>query len=103
MDDDSYEVGYREDGVFWVTASRSVPDAAAAERYMGTPWRVVADVFVGPTGVRLNTKDEQWAECEPDAPEARRGWRLVHTGSPEIFDGDEWVPNPHYRPDASEG
>lgn len=27
MDDGTHEIGYREDGVMWVTASRIVPDA----------------------------------------------------------------------------
>lgn len=65
---------------------------------MGVPWRVVEAVFLAPTGVRLNSKDEQWLECPPDNPDARPGWRLVHTASPEIFEDEAWVPNPHFLP-----
>ena len=83
----------------WVTASRTVPDAAAAEQYLGAPWSVVDAVFVAPSGEWLNNKDEQWLECPPTAPGARPGWRIVYTAAPEIFVNDAWVPNPHYRPE----
>jgi hypothetical protein len=89
-----FEVGYREDGVFWITDSDDVRDAAAAERYMGESWRVVEAVHVGPTGRRLNSKDAEWTECAPDAPGARRGWRLIDTEAPEILFEGEWQPNP---------
>ena len=67
MEDDTYEIGYREDAVIWVTQSAEVPDAAAAERYANDPWgdwRTVAEVYVGPTGEMLNSKDEEWAEVQ---------------------------------------
>lgn len=96
LPDDTFEIGYREDGLFWVTASRKVTDADAAERYMGPGWKVVAEVFLGPTGRWVNSKDPEWEECDPEAPEARRGWRLMDTSMPEYFDGD-WTPNPHHR------
>jgi len=100
VDDETREIGYEEDGVFWITASSSVLDAEAAEKHMQAPWRVVQEVHLAPTGLRLNHKDEQWAECAPDHPGARRGWRLVHTGSPEIFEDGQWKANPYYRPPA---
>jgi hypothetical protein len=70
MDDDTYEIGYREDGIFWVTASSSVPDAKAAEAYAGPGWRVLRPEFLAPNGLWLNSKDPEWAVCDPDTPNA---------------------------------
>lgn len=100
-DDDTYEIGYLEDGVFWLTASADVPDAATARRHLGSGWRVVQEVWLGPTGEWVNHKDPEWAECGADAPGARRGWRLVDITTPEIFTGGEWSPNPHHVPAQS--
>jgi hypothetical protein len=94
--DNTFEIGYREDGVLFVTASTEVPDADAAERYAGKNWRAVAETFLGPTGRMANSKDEEWDECDASAEGARRGWKLINTSTPEIFEGD-WFPNPHYR------
>lgn len=102
FDDETLEIGYEEDGVFWIAASRFVPSAEAAEKHMQPPWRVVQDVHLAPTGHRLNNKDEQWAECSPDHPNARPGWRLVHTGSPEILVDGEWKTNPYFRVTAAD-
>ena len=98
MDDDTYEIGYREDGVMWVTASSEVPDAEAAEAYLGRGWRVLKPEFLAPTGAWVNSKDPEWAVCDASAPDARRGWRLIDTGAAVIFgqESGEDVPNPHY-------
>lgn len=98
MDDDTYEIGYREDGVMWVTASSDVPDATAAETYLGRGWRVLKSEFLSPTGAWVNSKDPEWAVCAASAPGARPGWRLIDTEATTIFDHElgEDVPNPHY-------
>jgi hypothetical protein len=31
-EDETFEIGYREDAVFWVTTSSQLPDSASAER-----------------------------------------------------------------------
>jgi len=100
-EDDTLQIGYLEDGVFWLTASSSVPDAAAAARHLGKEWRAVEEVWLGPTGEWVNHKDPEWAECAPDAPGARRGWRLVDVTTPEIFVRDEWRPNRYHVPTQS--
>jgi hypothetical protein len=104
-DDETFEIGYAEDGVMWVTASSKVPDAEAAERYMGGGWRVVEAVFLAPTGLWLNSKDAEWAVCDADAPSARPGWRLVDADAPQILDpaAGEEIPNPLYRPPDGRG
>ena len=89
--DDTLEIGFAEDGVFWLTQTPGVPDAAAAEGYLGTGWRVAAQVWLGPTGAMANHKDEAWEECHADRPGARPGWRLVLTTEPEIFVDGEWA------------
>ena len=91
---DLLEIGYREDGLFWITASSDFREAVDAERYMGSGWRVVEAVHVGPTGRMVNSKDEQWSECSKEDPGARRGWRLIDSDALEIFQDDEWKPNP---------
>lgn len=98
---DTYEIGYMEDGVFWLTASSTVPDAAAAERSLKDRWRVVDDVWLAPTGQWVNHKDPEWAECAPNTPGARRGWRLVDTNASEIMQHGEWQRNPHHAPARS--
>lgn len=95
-DEETYEIGYREDGVFWLTASSEVPDADAAARQLGDGWRAVEEVWLGPTGHWVNHKDPEWAESAPDSPGARPGWRLVDTEAPEILEGGDWRPNPHH-------
>jgi hypothetical protein len=87
LDDETREIGYEEDGDFWLTVSSSVPDADAAEKHMqpslacraGGPYRCHR--------LAPDHKDEQWAECASDQPRARGRWRLVPTGSEEIFEG----------------
>ena len=108
VQDDTYEIGYREDGVMWVTASSDVPDAEAAERYLGSGWYALREEFMAPTGLWLNSRDPEWAVCEPDAPGARQGWRLVDTEAALILDSEsgEEIANPHYGsvvPERGEG
>ncbi|MGI8674219.1 MAG: hypothetical protein ACR2KD_02860 [Thermoleophilaceae bacterium] len=103
-EDDTQQIGYLEDGIFWLTASSTVPDTAAAERDLGGGWRVVEEVWLGPTGQWVNHKDPEWAECASTEPGARRGWRLVDTAMPEIFEHGDWHANPHHvSPRASRG
>lgn len=92
---DTFEIGYEEDGVIWLTQSSVVPDSRSAERRQGGEWRVVEEVWLGPTGRWVNHKDPEWAECSAAAPGARRGWRLVDISTPEIFLQGEWRPNPY--------
>ena len=89
--EDTFEIGYREDGVFWLTQSVEVRDAASAERYMGGNWRVVDEVFLGPSGRMVNVRDEEWEECMPSVAGSRRGWRLVDADTPEVFYRGEWI------------
>jgi hypothetical protein len=94
---DTYEIGFREDGVMFVTASESVATPEDAEKSLGPQWRAVEDVHVAPTGRQANSRDPEWAPCAPGAPGARPAWRLVSTATSEIFDGEDWIPNPHYE------
>jgi hypothetical protein len=97
--EDTLEIGFREDAVFWLTASREVSTAEDAERYMGGAWRVVAEVLLAP-GDWLDSKSREWHECEPGEPEARAGWRLVNPVPEQVLDEyDELVPNPHHDPE----
>lgn len=96
LPDETFEIGYMEDGIFWLTASTCLADPRAAERSLGPEWVVVEEVHLGPTGRWVNNKDPEWEECAPDEAEARLGWRLVNTDMREIYDGD-WIENPHYR------
>jgi hypothetical protein len=98
MEEETYLIGFMEDGVYFVTASLQVPDAEAAERQLGNDWRAVAHVFLHPTGV-----DEDWEVCESDATDACPGWRLVDTSMPEILEDGEWHPNPYYDRERSRG
>jgi len=102
-DNDTYHIGYLEDGVFWLTASSEVPDAAAAARHLGDGWHVVEEVWLGPTGHWVNHKDAEWAECAPNSPGARPGWRLVDSEALEILEGGDWRPNPHHVSAQSAG
>lgn len=100
-DEDTLEIGFREDGIFWLTASSDIPDADAAERYMASgdeAWQVVSEVHLRGTGEWEDTKSERWEECQPDEAGARPGWKLVNAIEPEILDdmSGEWVPNPHF-------
>lgn len=95
-EDETFEIGFTEDGVVWITASSDVPDAAAAERSLGKGWCAVGEAFLRPTGQWANSKEEEWEHCDLGAPGARRGWRLVDTASPEIFEDGEWHRNPNH-------
>lgn len=99
--DDTLEIGYEEDCVVWVTRSPDVPDAEAAERFVGPGWKAVEEVWLGPTGHMVNHKDPAWDECPGDAPGARPGWRLVLISEPELYMDGAWRPNPHYRQQAN--
>lgn len=99
--DQTYEIGYMEDGVFWLTASSKVPDAVAAERHLGRGWRVVDEVWLAPTGLPSN--DPEWTECARQKLGARRGWRLVDVNAPEILEHGEWSRNPHHASARSSG
>lgn len=94
---DTIEIGFREDGVMWLTQSPSVSDAASAQRYLGTGWRVIDRVWLGWTGQMANSKDEAWDECGQGWPGARPGWRLALTTAGEIFVDGEWLTNPYWR------
>src|SRR4051812_41321442 len=79
----------------WVTGA---PGAEAAEAYLGRGWRVLRLEFLAPTGDWVNTKDPEWAVCDPDVAAARPGWCLVDTEAEIILDqrdGEE-IRNPHY-------
>ena len=46
MHEDTPEIGFREDGVMWLTMSVHAPDARAAEAYFGGGWRVVEETYL---------------------------------------------------------
>ncbi len=82
---ETMEIGYREDGLIWVTAGRTAPTAAAAERSRGDGWRVVADTWLRPTGEAVNTKDDEWEDCGRELPDARPGWKLINLRMKTLF------------------
>ncbi len=100
---ETVEIGYREDGVIWLTAGRSTPTAAHAARELGEAWRVVAETWLRPTGEAVNSKDDEWEDCGHPLPGARPGWKLVNTTMGTLFpDIDLARPNPYYEPGTIE-
>lgn len=91
LSQETVEIGYREDGLIWVTAGSSTPSSLAAERCAGPGWRVIEGTWLRPTGESVNSKDDEWEECLREQAGARPGWRLVNTRAETILypDGDE--------------
>jgi len=93
--EETFEVGYREDGLMWVTAGRSSRTSEDAERCLGPSWQVLREGWLRPT------VEEEWEECGPSDAGARRGWQLVDTSAAVVLDPwNDFVrkPNPHYAP-----
>lgn len=95
-EDETFFVGYEEDGVM---RAGGVADASAAERAMADffagHWRVVDKVWV--CFLEWDGRYEIWDECGPDAPGAEPAWRLVDVSRPRLPDElDELHPNPYY-------
>ena len=99
-EDETLEIGYREDGAVWVTASSSMPTAAAAEQHIGAGWKVVEAVWMRPTGEWVDRESQGWMTGSRDDLGARSGWRLINTRQPELLNDEdgELYPNPHFDP-----
>lgn len=90
------EIGFREDGLMWVSAGTASLTATSAEQYLGHGWEVIDEVWIRSTGEAANSKGEEyWEVCSSDSRHARPGWLLVDTCADTIFrDGSDFL-NPH--------
>jgi hypothetical protein len=131
---DAQIVGYEEDGILRVFGVASASEAEQALADYSGDWRMQEQIYLNPEEFPVSTEEPpepepdphgtksarrrrqpiaydpaidypEWQECEHDAPGAQRGWRLLNTTMPDLFNGgtdEDWFPNPLHQAEQTD-